>query len=130
MQLKGKIIVVIPPKSGTTEKGDWQSQQYVLETQEEHPKKLLFEVFGENKIKEFDIKQDEVLTVSFDPKVDEKDGHYYGKNRAFAVSGPQDITCHRRPDPQHYGRVQDDDHNQHSRHELGNGYWRTHYIYI
>ena len=69
MQLKGKIIVVIPPKSGTTEK-----------------KKLLFEVFGENKIKEFDIKQDEVLTVSFDPKVDEKDGHYYGKNRAFAVS--------------------------------------------
>ena len=75
MQLKGKIIVVIPPKSGTTEKGDWQSQQYVLETQEEHPKKLLF-----------DIKQDEVLTVSFDPKVDEKDGHYYGKNRAFAVS--------------------------------------------
>ena len=70
MQLKGKIIVVIPPKSGTTEKGDWQSQQYVLETQEEHPKKLLFEVFGENKIKEFDIKQDEVLTVSFDPKVD------------------------------------------------------------
>ena len=85
MQLKGKIIVVIPPKSGTTEKGDWQSQQYV-ETQEEHPKKLLFEVFGENKIKEFDIKQDEVLTVSFDPKVDEKDGRYYGKNRAFAVS--------------------------------------------
>jgi hypothetical protein len=58
----------------------------VLETQEEHPKKLLFEVFGEDKIKEFDIKQDEVLTVSFDPKVDEKDGHYYGKNRAFAVS--------------------------------------------
>jgi hypothetical protein len=86
MQLKGKIIVVIPPKSGTTEKGDWQSQQYVMETIEEYPKKMLFEVFGESKIKEFDIKQDEVLTVSFDPKVDEKDGHYYGKNRAYAVS--------------------------------------------
>ena len=86
MKLKVKIIVVIPVRSGTSEKGDWQSQQYVLETIEEHPKRLLFEVFGENKIKEFDIKQDEVLTVSFDPKVDEKDGHYYGKNRAFAVS--------------------------------------------
>ena len=86
MKLQGKIIVVIPAKSGTTDKGDWQSQQYVLETIEEHPKRLLFEVFGENKIKEFDIKQDEALTVSFDPKVDEKDGHYYGKNRAFAVS--------------------------------------------
>jgi len=77
---------VIPAKSGTTDKGDWQSQQYVMETIEEYPKKMLFEVFGESKIKEFDIKQDEVLTVSFDPKVDEKDGHYYGKNRAYAVS--------------------------------------------
>lgn len=86
MKLKGKIIVVIPAKSGKSERGDWKSQQYVLETQEEHPKKLLFEVFGEDKIKEFDIKQDEVLVVSFDPKVDENDGHYYGKNRAFAVS--------------------------------------------
>ncbi|MBQ2196093.1 MAG: DUF3127 domain-containing protein [Prevotella sp.] len=86
MKLKGKITVVIPAKSGTTEKGDWQSQQYVMETIEEYPKKMLFEVFGESKIKEFDIKQDEVLTVSFDPKVDEKDGHYYGKNRAYAVS--------------------------------------------
>ena len=86
MKLKGKITVVIPAKSGTTDKGDWQSQQYVMETIEEYPKKMLFEVFGESKIKEFDIKQDEVLTVSFDPKVAEKDGHYYGKNRAYAVS--------------------------------------------
>ena len=86
MKLKGKIIVVLPVKTGTTDKGDWQSQQYVMETIEEYPKKMLFEVFGESKIKEFDIKQDEVLTVSFDPKVDEKDGHYYGKNRAYAVS--------------------------------------------
>jgi len=86
MKLKGKITVVIPAKSGTTDKGDWQSQQYVMETIEEYPKKMLFEVFGESKIKEFDIKQDEVLTVSFDPKVDEKDGHYYGKNRAYAVT--------------------------------------------
>ena len=86
MKLKGKIIAVLPVKKGTTDKGDWQSQQYVLETQEEHPKRMLFEVFGESKIKEFDIKQDELLTVSFDTKADEKDGRWYVKNQAFAVS--------------------------------------------
>ena len=32
MKLKGKIIAVLPVKKGTTDKGDWQSQQYVLET--------------------------------------------------------------------------------------------------
>ena len=86
MKLKGKIIEVIPAKSGTTDKGDWQSQQYVLETEEEHPKRMLFEVFGESKIKEFDIKQDEVLTVSYDTKAEKRDGRWYGKNQAFAVS--------------------------------------------
>ena len=40
MELKGKIIAVLPIKSGKSAKGDWQSQQYVLETDEKYPRKL------------------------------------------------------------------------------------------
>ena len=32
MEISGKIIEVLPLKSGTSPKGEWQSQQYVLET--------------------------------------------------------------------------------------------------
>lgn len=86
MELKGKIIAVLPSKSGTSAKGDWKCQQYVLETDDKYPKRLLFEVFGENKIQEFNIQQDEVVNVSFDPRAEERDNHWYGSNRAWNVS--------------------------------------------
>ena len=65
MELKGKIIAVLPMKSGTSAKGDWKSQQYVLETDDKYPKRLLFDVLGEDKINEFGISMGDVLTVSF-----------------------------------------------------------------
>ena len=86
MELKGKIIAVLPLKTGTTARGDWQSQQYVLETDDKYPKRLLFEVFGENKINEFNIQKDEVVNVSFETRAEEHEGHWYGSNRAWNVT--------------------------------------------
>ena len=86
MELKGKIIAVLPMKSGTSAKGDWKCQQYVLETDDKYPKRLLFDVLGEDKINEFGISMGDVLTVSFDPRAEEKDGKWYGGNRAWSVS--------------------------------------------
>ena len=85
MEIQGKIIAVLPPKSGTTARGEWKSQQYVLETEEQYPKRCLFDVFGEDKIKQFDIKEQERVKVSYDPRADLKDGHWYGSNRAWNV---------------------------------------------
>ena len=85
MEIKGKIIAVLPPKSGTTARGERKSQQYVLETEEQYPKRCLFDVFGEDKIKQFDIKEQERVKVSYDPRADLKDGHWYGSNRAWNV---------------------------------------------
>ena len=86
MELKGKIIAVLPMTSGKSAKGDWKSQQYVLETDEKYPKRLLFDVFGENKIDEFNIQKDEVVNVSFETRAEEHEGHWYGSNRAWNVT--------------------------------------------
>ena len=85
MEIKGKIIAVLPAKSGTSARGQWQTQQYVLETEEQYPKRLLFDVFGEDKIKQFSIKQGECVKVSYDPRAEDKNGHWYGSNRAWNV---------------------------------------------
>ena len=85
MEIQGKIIAVLPAKSGTTARGEWKSQQYVLETEEQYPKRLLFDVFGEDKIKQFDIKENDHLKVSFDPRAEQKDDHWYGNCRAWNV---------------------------------------------
>lgn len=85
MEFTGKVIAVLPEKSGTTQRGEWKSQQYVLETEEQYPKRLLFDVFGDDKIKQFAIQEGEKLTVSFDTSANEHDGKWYGSNRAWNV---------------------------------------------
>ena len=93
MEITGKIIAVLPANSGTSARtgNTWMSQTYVIETQGQYPKKLAFDVFGEERIKQFNIKQGEELTVSFDFDAHEYNGRWFNQIRAFNVekSGQQ-----------------------------------------
>ncbi len=40
MQIQGKIVQFLPEKSGTSAKGEWRTQQFVIETAEQYPKKI------------------------------------------------------------------------------------------
>ena len=87
MEITGKIIAVLPANSGTSARtgNPWMSQTYVIETQGQYPKKLAFDVFGEERIKQFNIQQGEELTVSFDIDAHEYQGRYFNQIRAFNV---------------------------------------------
>ncbi len=89
MEFTGKVIAVLAEKSGTSARGEWKSQSYVVATQEQYPKQLLFEVFGADKISQFAIQEGETITVSFDPTANEHEGKWYGSNRAWGVTRPQ-----------------------------------------
>ena len=93
MEITGKIIAVLPANSGTSARtgNPWMSQTYVIETQGQYPKKLAFDIFGEERIKQFNIQQGEVLTVSFDIDAHEYNGRWFNQIRAFNVekSGQQ-----------------------------------------
>lgn len=61
-EITGKIIAVLPTKSGTSARGtQWSSQTAVLETQEQYPKKVAFDVLGD-KIAEFNLQVGEEVT--------------------------------------------------------------------
>lgn len=89
MEITGNIIAVLPERTGTSSKGEWKCASYVLETQEQYPKKICFDVFGADKISQFNIKQGEYLTVSFDINAHEYQGKYFNSVRAWNVSRPQ-----------------------------------------
>lgn len=91
MEISGKIIAVLPQRSGTSQKGEWVSQQYVLETVEQYPKKFLFEVFGAEKIKNFAIAEGKTLTVYFETDAREHNGTWFGSNRAWKVVSNDNI---------------------------------------
>ena len=85
MEIQGKIIVVLPERSGTSQRGNqWRSITYVLETQEQYPKKLAFDV-SNDKIDQLNIQVGEFLTVQFDINAREYNGRWFNSVNAWNV---------------------------------------------
>lgn len=86
MELTGKIIAVLPERGGISKAGnEWKIQEFVLETQEQYPRKMMFNVFGADRLAQFNIQLGEVLTVSFDIDSREYNGRWYNDIRAWKV---------------------------------------------
>lgn len=86
MEIQGKVIAVLPERSGVSARGEWKSQTYVIETQEQYPKKMAFDVFGADRIANFGIHLGEVINVSFDIDAHEYQGRYFNQIRAWNVT--------------------------------------------
>ena len=85
MEIQGKIIAVLPTRSGTSARGtQWSSQTSVIETQEQYPKKLAFDVIND-KIDLFNIQVGEFLTVQFDINAREYNGRWFNSVNAWNV---------------------------------------------
>ena len=87
MDITGRIIAVLPERSGVSQRSgsEWKVASYVLETQEQYPKKMCFEVFGTDRIQNLNIQVGEMLTVSFDIDAHEYNGRWFNSIRAFRV---------------------------------------------
>ena len=87
MEVTGKIIAVMPANSGQSQRTGqtWMSQQYVLEVPGMYPKRMVFEVFGEDRIKSFAIQQGMEVKVSFEIDAHEYNGRWFNEVRAWDV---------------------------------------------
>lgn len=85
MDLQGKIIVALPERSGVSARGEWKSQSFVLETHDAYPKKVVFDVFGADRLARFNIQVGQEVMVSFDIDAHEYQGRWYNSVRAFDV---------------------------------------------
>ncbi len=86
MEITGKIIAVLPERGGISKTGnEWKMQEYVIETHEQYPRKVCFNVFGSDKIAQFNIQAGEELTISFDINAREYNGRWFNDIRAWRV---------------------------------------------
>lgn len=85
MEINGKIIEILPEKSGQSAKGEWRKQEYVLETVSSYPKKICFMVWGD-KIGEFNLKRGENVEVSIDLESREYNGRWYTDVKAWRIN--------------------------------------------
>ncbi len=87
MEISGKIIAALEPRGGVSARtgNNWKMQEFVIETHDQYPRKCMFNVFGEDRLKEMNIKVGDELTVSFDIDAREYNGRWYNDIRAWKV---------------------------------------------
>ena len=88
MDLTGTIIQVMPAQSGVSQRSGnvWMSQEYVLEIPGSYPKRMVFRIFGEDRIKQFNLQQGEQqVTIQFDIDAHEYNGRWFNEIRCYNV---------------------------------------------
>ena len=104
MDLTGTIIAVLPAQSGVSARtgNPWMSQEYVIEVPGMYPKKMVFRIFGEDRIKQFALQQGQQnVTIQFDIDAHEHEGRWYNEVRCYNVL--RAVPAGQIPAPQPYG---------------------------
>ena len=86
MILEGKVIKCIGIKEGTSQSGKgWKLAQYLIDTttNEQYPKQVAVEVFGEDRINELSIIPDEQVKLNVEVESREWNGKWFTSVRAW-----------------------------------------------
>lgn len=87
MELTGQVCAILPAQSGVSQRtgNTWMNQQYVIDIPGRFPRKCVFKVNGEAKIKQFAIQMGETITISIDIDAHEFNGKWYSEIEAYNV---------------------------------------------
>lgn len=87
MEVQVRVLEIFQEQRGQSAKGEWVKNQFLAETVGEYPKKLLFEVMGEErfgKMKQY-LTAGVEAKISFDVESREWNGKWFTSLRAFSV---------------------------------------------
>ena len=110
MEIYGKVVHAMEAKHGVSASSGkpWTSREYVLEIDngQYSPKHMVFSIFGEEKIKQFALRKDELVTVHFDIDAREWQGKWFNKITAFNITRQQGTPYVPPQQPQPQGQQQ------------------------
>ncbi len=87
IEVEGVIIKEYPPREGVSKSSGnaWKSQDYVIQTRDAYPRTCLFNVFGADRIEQFNIHQGDTVHVWLDINARAWQDRYFNDIRAFRV---------------------------------------------
>ena len=87
MKITGKVVAVMIPRQGISKStgNEWMTQEYVIETLDQYPRRIVFEVFGKDRIQEFNIQYNELIDVHIDINAQQWQQRWYNTIRAWKV---------------------------------------------
>ena len=88
IKIYGTIVSVLPVQSGVSKTGnEWKKAEYLLETIEQYPRKVKFDIFGSDRVDQFApmLVQNAAVTISVNIESREFNGRWYTDVRAWKV---------------------------------------------
>ncbi|MBP6385720.1 MAG: DUF3127 domain-containing protein [Pseudarcicella sp.] len=85
LEFEGSLIKILPEVTGQGQKGPWVKQDFVIETEEQYPKKGSFSAWGERveELKGFSL--GEKIKVTFSVESREYNERWYTDLRAYRI---------------------------------------------
>ena len=100
MDVTGTVISILPEQRFNGKNGEVVKNFFILETKEQYPQKIKFEVFGEDKWKAMGVAVGKDVSVQFDIKGAEWQGKYFVNLQAWkvtAIGGQQQNNQQQQP---------------------------------
>jgi hypothetical protein len=88
-ELSGKVMLILPEQTGTGKNGQWSKQDFVIETEEQYPKKVCFSAWGEKVAQVKALQADARVKVSFNIESREFNGKWYTDLRIWKIEKPE-----------------------------------------
>ncbi|TKG95945.1 DUF3127 domain-containing protein [Puteibacter caeruleilacunae] len=86
LEIKGQVIEILPLQSGTSKAGkEWQKQEFVIETDEQFPRKVCFTLFGDKISILQGIENGTDVNVAFNLESREFNGRWYHNINAWKI---------------------------------------------
>jgi len=85
LEIEGKLVKVLDVQTGEGRNGTWQKQEFVIETEDQYPKQICLQVWGDkvDAIKQFSI--GDKIKTGIDIESREYNGRYYTNIKAWKV---------------------------------------------
>lgn len=90
IEVKGRIEQILPVQNGTSKAGkDWSKQEFVVETEEQFPKKVCFTLFGDKLSLLNGLNIGDQVDVAFNVESREFSGKWYHNINAWRITPAQ-----------------------------------------
>jgi len=84
MEISGKIVQILPEVTGEGRNGTWKKQDFIIETEDQYPKKVCISVWGD-KIDLKSFAENEVVTASINIESREYNSRWYTDVKAWRL---------------------------------------------
>ena len=105
LAVKGKIEQILKPESGVSKAGkEWSKQEFVIETEEQYPRKVCFTLFGDKVSLVSGLSAGQEVEVSFNLESREYNGRWFHNINAWKIEGATNSNV---PEPPPEFRTED-----------------------